>query len=324
MERRHELMIIPRLRLLLILLSTTFIVFSLIAEPAFSADDSQCLTCHVKMKERAKSVHAAIALGCSSCHVAVEGTTHPGQKGSIKLTQPMPGLCYTCHDESQFKGKSVHTPITSGMCTGCHDAHQSNYAKILLADVPGLCYNCHDETRFKGKYGHATIGMCTGCHSPHASKASKLLGSEMPDVCYSCHDKAKFTKKSLHAVVSMPGGCTLCHTPHVSSDKAMLVQPLFELCTSCHTNKSDGRHIVALPGGPGAVKIHPMKGVPDPATVKMKKVRNEKTGREEEVRDADNPLEREMTCTTCHDPHSSDFRKLFPQKNICARCHKFY
>ncbi len=77
---------------------------------------------------------------------------------------------------------------------------------------------------------------------------SKLLSNEMPDACYACHEKAKFTKKTVHAVVSMPGGCTLCHTPHVSNDKAMLVQPLFELCTSCHANKSDGRHIVSIPG----------------------------------------------------------------------------
>jgi predicted CXXCH cytochrome family protein len=319
MDRRHELMITTRLRLLLILLSTTFVFGSVLADSAYSAEENQCLTCHVKLKEKTKSVHAAIALGCSSCHVAVDGKTHPGQKGSIKLTQPMPGLCYNCHDESKFKGKSVHTPITSGMCTGCHDPHQSNYSKILLNDMPGLCYNCHDETKFKGKYGHATIGMCTGCHAPHASNASKLLGSEIPDVCYSCHEKTMFTKKSVHAVVSMPGGCSLCHTPHVSNDKAMLVQPLFELCTSCHANKSDGRHIVALTGK----KIHPLKGVPDPATVKMKQVIDEKTGLKTEVRDRNNPSEREITCTTCHNPHSSDFRKLFPQKNMCARCHRF-
>jgi predicted CXXCH cytochrome family protein len=314
-------MIITRLRLFLLLLSMTFIVFPVLADPAFSADDSQCLTCHVKMKERAKSVHAAIALGCSSCHAAVEGKTHPGQKGSIKLTQPMPGLCYTCHDESKFKGKSVHTPITSGMCTGCHDPHQSNYSKILLADMPGLCYNCHDENKFKGKYGHATIGMCTGCHAPHASNASKLLGSEMPEVCYTCHEKAKFTKKSVHAVVSMPGGCTLCHTPHVSDDKAMLVQPLFELCTSCHANKSDGRHIVSLPG---KIKIHPLQGVKDPAFPGTKKIPDPFAPTKTlEVPDPENPG-RQMNCVTCHNPHSSDFAKLFPQGNICARCHRFY
>ncbi len=62
-DRRNELMLTAKLRLFTILLSTTFIVFSVLADPAFSADDSQCLTCHVKMKERAKSVHAAIALG---------------------------------------------------------------------------------------------------------------------------------------------------------------------------------------------------------------------------------------------------------------------
>lgn len=195
---------------ILLTLSTLFIFFSSLSPKPCLAQENPCLSCHTKFKERAKSVHAALGLGCQTCHKQVEGKSHPDQKGSMILIQKMPELCYTCHDGSKFKGNSVHTPVSSGMCTGCHDPHQSNYNKILLKDVPGLCYNCHDASRFKGKYGHAVIGMCTGCHNPHASKSGKLLTNDVPNVCYDCHEKAKFTKKHVHAVVTMPGGCSLC------------------------------------------------------------------------------------------------------------------
>ena len=270
------------------------------------------------MKERAKSVHAAIALGCQSCHKPVEGKKHPGQKGSIILNQKMPELCFTCHDESKFKAKSVHQPVSGGMCTGCHDAHQSNYPKILLKDIPGLCYNCHNESKFKGKAGHTNIGMCNGCHNPHSSNFNKILLKEQPDLCYTCHEKSKFTKKYVHSVIPV-AGCTACHTPHTGQFPSLLLNPLFELCTSCHAAKSDGRHIVTLPGK----KIHPLKGVKDPLFPGTKKIPDPlKPEKELEVPDPDNPG-REITCASCHNPHSSDFMKLFPRKDICARCHKY-
>lgn len=304
-----------------IFITVIFAILGLLTVPAYSADQNQCISCHVKFKERAKSVHAALALGCSSCHESVAGMTHPGQKGSIRLIQPMPGLCYTCHDEANFKGKYLHTPVTTGMCTACHDAHQSNFNKILLKDQPAVCYECHKESKFKGKSVHAPVGggLCTGCHNPHASNSENILLSDVPEVCYICHDKALFTKKNVHAVVSMPNGCNLCHNPHASDIKPILLQSITPLCVGCHTTKADGRHVVSLPGK----NIHPIKGI-DPATVKMIKVPDPNNpGREMEIRDPDSPG-KEIECVTCHDPHSSDFRKLFPQGNICGRCHKYY
>ncbi|MBM4147258.1 MAG: cytochrome C, partial [Nitrospira sp.] len=160
---------------ILTFLSILLITFCLLPFEFSSAEEIQCVTCHVKLAQKAKSVHAAIALGCQSCHKTVEGKTHPGQKGSIALKQNMPGLCYNCHDETKFKGKSVHQPVSGGMCTGCHDPHQSDFPKILIGKVPDLCYNCHSESKFKGKSGHTLLGMCTGCHNPHSSDSDKIL-----------------------------------------------------------------------------------------------------------------------------------------------------
>jgi predicted CXXCH cytochrome family protein len=307
----------------LIFITVIFAILGLVTVPAYSADQTQCISCHVKCKERAKSVHAALALGCASCHESVAGMTHPGQKGSVRLIQPMPGLCYTCHDEANFKGKYLHTPVTTGMCTACHDAHQSDYNKVLLKDQPGLCFDCHKETKFKGRSVHAPVGggLCTGCHNPHASNSENILLSDVPEVCYTCHDKALFTKKNVHAVVSMPNGCNLCHNPHASDTKPILLQAIDPLCISCHSTKTDGRHIVSLPG---KNKIHPLQGAKDPLFPGTKKIPDPfNPAKELEVPDPDNPG-RDINCVTCHNPHSTDFTKLFPQRNICARCHTFY
>lgn len=292
---------------------------SVISNSIFAAAQNPCLDCHDKFKARTKSFHAAIALGCPSCHTTVAGKTHPGQKGSIVLTQNMPGLCYSCHDESKFKNKAVHQPVASGLCTGCHDPHQSNYPKILLKDIPGLCYNCHQESKFNGGKGHTNIGMCNGCHAPHSSNYDRLLLNNQPELCYTCHDKAKFTKKYTHSVIPV-AGCTSCHTPHISKNPSLLLTSnIQEMCLACHVNKNDGRHVVSLPGG----KAHPISGVTDPATLKWIKVKDPKTGEEREIPDPKNPGT-QMTCASCHNPHSSDFRKLFTEARICHRCHKNY
>ncbi len=309
-----------KLLIVLVVISTLFIISGPFTLQAYSAQENPCLSCHAEFNQRAKSVHAALGMGCTACHKAVEGKNHPSQKGSIILTQNMPGLCYGCHDESKFKGKAVHSPVSGGMCTTCHNAHQSNSPKLLVKDVPGICYNCHNESKFKGgKSGHTNIGMCTGCHNPHSSNISKILRNNQPDLCYSCHEKSKFSKKYVHSIISA-GGCTSCHIPHISNNPYLLsAGSVNELCLTCHVAKADGKHIVTLPGK----RIHPIKGK-DPSTVKMIKVPDPKNpGKEMEIPDPNDPG-KEITCATCHDPHSSDFAKLFTQKNICARCHRYY
>jgi predicted CXXCH cytochrome family protein len=305
------------LLVIVIVMGIFFIASGLFAPQSYSADNDTCLACHPDLKEKTKSFHAALGMGCSVCHKQVGGKNHPAEKGSIELTQPMPGLCYTCHDEAKFKGKSVHQPVSGGMCTGCHNPHRSNYPKILLNDVPALCYNCHDQSKFKGNSGHTLVGMCNGCHDPHSSNSVNLLKGDQPAICYTCHEKSKFSKKYVHSIIPA-GGCTSCHIPHTSRYPALLSTDIDELCSTCHTGK-DGRHIVSIPGK----RIHPIKGK-DLSTVKKIKVPDpNRPGREIEIEDPNSPP-KQMHCTTCHDPHSSDYENLFPQKNICSKCHQFH
>jgi len=216
--------------------------------------------------------------------------------------------CLQCH-EDLTKGKSVHAAVSMG-CTSCHTAvdardvpHKmtTKIPKGLSAEQPDLCYGCHDKSLFDKKIVHAAIGMgCTGCHNPHASKYAKLLTADPPELCYSCHDKGMFTKKKVHPPVAA-GQCTVCHAPHSSGMASLLEKPVDELCGTCHEGKTSGKHILA---GYGLGDKHSTKGRPDPS----------RPGKE-------------MSCTSCHSPHSSNGKFLFLDEavhsgNLCLLCHK--
>ena len=283
------------------LTALVFIVLVFPVARTCAAEQNPCLLCHAEINKPATSLHAALASGCQSCHMPVEGKKHPEQKNSIALIQTIPGLCYTCHDREQFKGKSIHPPVVTATCTACHNPHRSNFKMLLLKDVPGLCFECHIESNFKGKSVHRPVGegLCMSCHKPHASRFNAMLINDPPELCYRCHDKKMFTKKYVHVPAAIPNGCNLCHYPHAGSTRDLLLHPVLELCTSCHADQKNGMHILGASNMGFGETIHPVRGVPDPS----------------------NPSE-EITCTSCHNPHSSDFHKLYITKYLCKRCHK--
>jgi predicted CXXCH cytochrome family protein len=234
--------------------------------------------------------------------------------------------CLTCHSEYNQPAKSIHSIVKTG-CDICHKPVEGKNHPVdkksiqLVQAMPGLCYTCHKEAGFKGPVVHAFLagGKCTACHNAHRSENEKLLVSKPPDLCYMCHDSKKFTKKNVHKVLSAIG-CTGCHLPHVSKEPALLPKPVFEVCVACHKEQGSGRHIIALPGR----KVHPLKGAKDLSTIRMIKVPHPtKPGVEIEVPDPDTPG-KEMTCVSCHDPHSSDYPMLKLESNLCQRCHTKY
>jgi predicted CXXCH cytochrome family protein len=110
-----------------------------------------------------------------------------------------------------------------------------------------------------------------------------------------------FTKKTVHAALA-GGTCGDCHHPHASDNLFQLVKPIDDLCISCHSeaNIGNGVHIARGFKASG----HPVKEKKDPR----------RTGRE-------------FACSSCHDPHSSDWAKLYRYKaqsafELCQYCHK--
>jgi len=211
--------------------------------------------------------------------------------------------CLKCHKNFDMHTKNIRSASKIG-CGACHLAEQGkkhpkqkNSIKLKY-DIPGLCYDCHRESEFIGHNIHAPMaeGRCTVCHNVHQSRFKSLLVSKTPDLCYKCHDKTKFTKKYTHKVALNSCG-RRCHNPHASEKPYLLSLSINDDCAGCHKAQETGRHIVSLPAG----HIHPIKGVPNPK----------------------NPT-KEMGCTSCHNPHSSNFAKLFLSGQKCKRCHQSY
>jgi len=119
------------------------------------------------------------------------------------------------------------------------------------------------------------------------------------ETCMKCHDNV-LGGKFKHGPVDA-GLCSLCHNPHASPNPAWLRKSSWDLCATCHTSQAMGRHVVA-----GYVKSssHPTRGKRDPSR----------------------PGKR-MSCSSCHEPHSSEARDLFAynvktRPALCNVCHR--
>lgn len=255
-----------------------------------------CLLCHDSPVKEGEKAHPAVSEGsCTDCH-----SPHSSQSPKI-LKEKIPELCYECHDRKDKK-MYVHSAVLLGRCLRCHKSHSSPYSSLLTQkDGRDVCFVCHYDDLSNRKYIHPHLtqgGVCTDCHDPHQSDFENNLHSGLPQLCYECHE-SKSEGKVVHQPVK-DGKCTTCHNPHGTDLPFMLYSPINELCSSCHKDKSDGTHIFTG----FAQKFHPVSGDRDP----------KREGKP-------------FSCTSCHNPHSSDNLKLFyegkDKRDMCRRCHAF-
>lgn len=252
------------LPLLLVLAGSFPAVPSLAQEPL-------CVKCHAKLLKDKPVVHAAVTMGCTSCH------------GNIAAPNKVP-----------------HKKIT-------------NIPKGLSAEPPELCFNCHDKAPFARKSVHPALASgCLTCHDPHATKEPKLLISAPLELCTTCHDKAPFSRKNIHMPVA-GGMCPTCHDPHSSEQFALLAKPLLQLCADCHGEVLKSQHAIA-----GFVQNgHPVG-----------QAKKDRLGKDIAPPSDPNRQGRPFSCPSCHNPHSSDFRRLFrfaarTTMELCTNCHQY-
>ena len=234
--------------------------------------ENLCLSCHnqgVNVPEKG-SRHAALDMGCETCHVTHKTGADPTTENQFHLTKAAPALCLDCHDVKDASLQKAHQnqPFGTANCLGCHDPHQSPVPKLMAKfmhppfadkscemchapaqdgkvvltqkDVKALCVTCHDEQAKKietAKVQHpGAAGDCTDCHNPHASAQPGLPKTDAVNICLGCHsDVADLGKKAhLHQPVFQQG-CAVCHDAHGNDNPRLLrADNTNALCLECH------------------------------------------------------------------------------------------
>jgi len=243
--------------------------------------ENLCLGCHeqgVKVPDKG-SRHAALDMGCDSCHVTHKVGEIGKQEFDYHLTKAVPELCLGCHDTKEAKLVAAHQgqPFAGATCTSCHDPHDSKSPKLMQkylhppfgdkscdtchqpakggkvvltqSETRALCATCHDDQAKQietAKVAHpGAQGDCTQCHNPHAGRYPRFVQPSPVAACESCHsEEAEIhkTKKVLHPP-AFQQGCSVCHTPHGGEREHLLRADTNHLCLTCHGMNAKGTKV---------------------------------------------------------------------------------
>jgi len=310
--------------------------------------DNLCLTCHNTGVDVLKggSRHAALDMGCDTCHVTHK-TGDPAQREfAFHLTKDAPALCQDCHDVKDVAMLKAHQnqPIAKADCLQCHDPHQSKAPKLMQAfmhnpfegkqcdtchaparddkvvltqkDAKSLCVMCHEDVAKQiatAKVQHpGAAGDCTDCHNPHAGSSPGFLQPGPVAACLACHSDQteQFKKRHLHQPASEQG-CATCHEPHGSDNAHLLrAKSVNGLCLECHGPDANPQKVE----GASLVTIFDGKvKLPENYFSKVP-ILPLKYGRghpmeNHPVGDFIDPKTKapvHMDCLSCHQPHSGD------------------
>jgi predicted CXXCH cytochrome family protein len=313
-----------------------------------SAQENLCLSCHSVGVDAPKggSRHAALDMGCETCHV-IHKTGDPAQREFAgHLTKSTPQLCLDCHDVNGEEIRKAHQnqPLGAADCIECHDPHQSkspklmqaflhnpfenktcdtchqsaNNGKVVLtaADSKAVCLTCHEEQAKQiasAKVRHpGAQGDCTVCHNPHAGKTPGFLQPNPVAACLSCHSEQaeQFKKSHLHQP-AYAQGCATCHEPH-GGDNAHLLRAknVNALCLECHGPDASPQKLASehlVAIFDGKVRL-PENYLNKVPILPLKYGLGHPTENHpvSDVLNAKTKTQIAMNCLTCHQPHSGN------------------
>jgi len=262
--------------------------YELLKPMAGGVKENLCLSCHttgLNVPEQG-SRHAALDMGCETCHVTHKVGTEPTPENMYHLTKSAPALCVDCHDPKDSSLQKAHQnqPFGAANCLQCHDPHQSAAPKLMAkfmhppfadkqcevchapakdgkvvltqADAKSLCVMCHGELAKQiatAKVQHpGAAGDCTDCHSPHASKTPGLPKTDAVNICLQCHaDIAELAKKRNLHQPAFRQACGICHDAHGGERAKLLRSEGNQLCMQCHgtetvPQKVESEHVLTL------------------------------------------------------------------------------
>lgn len=265
--------------------------FQLLKPTSGDKDQNLCLTCHTQglnVPEKG-SRHAALDMGCETCHVTHKVGEHGKEEFDYHLTKSSPALCLDCHDAKDANLIKAHQgqPFATANCIQCHNPHQSASPKLIQAfahppfamnacdtchlpakdgkvvltnaDSRALCVSCHSEQAEKiekSKFQHpGAQGDCIACHNPHAGKTPGFIQPDPVNACLACHSEQadQFKKAHLHQP-AFGLGCATCHEPHGSNNEHLLRAKGSALCLECHgpdakAQKMESEHVITIFNG---------------------------------------------------------------------------
>jgi predicted CXXCH cytochrome family protein len=310
--------------------------------------DNLCLSCHnqgVDVPEKG-SRHAALDMGCDTCHVTHKTGVDPTLENRFHLTKGVPALCIDCHDPKDEGLQKAHQnqPFATANCVTCHDPHQSAVPKLMArflhppfaekscdtchaapkdgkvvltqADAKSLCVTCHSdkaEQIEKAKVQHpGAAGECTDCHNPHAGNTPGFVQPDPVTVCLNCHsDQAELRKKRYLHQPAFEQGCATCHEPHGGeNDHLLRVAKINDLCLECHGPDSEPKKLQSehlVAIFDGKVKL-PGNYFNSVPVLPLKYGLGHPT-EQHPVSDSVNPKTKTviaMNCLTCHQPHAGN------------------
>ena len=268
-------------------------------------DSAKCLECH-EDKTKGKSVHSAMATGCTSCHeIRVNKDVT-----RVKLITATPvALCITCHADKEaadIKG-TVHPPAVRD-CLSCHDPHSSDNKNQLLKPTSGgekdnLCLSCHKTGMNAPEKGsrHAALDMgCDTCHLTHKTGADPTeenrfhLTKSAPALCLDCHDAKDAGLQKAHQ--NQPFGsanCLQCHDPHQSAQPKLMRQvPASRPLRQRAARRATRRPRTARSSSPS---LTPNPSASPATTTRARQIESSKVPHPGAMGD----------CTDCHSPHAS-------------------
>ena len=190
-----------------------------------------------------------------------------------------------------FAKEEFHIPSNENKCTPCHQTTSKNLSKD--ASVEKECAPCHAPlSRLPYFHAPAASWECLKCHDSNGEKKFQLNADYSAKICFDCHSDKQddiSNKASVHGVVEQ---CNMCHDAHGADNDMLLVAPVNTICLTCHDDIAQKPHPVVN---------HPIEGRPDPF----------RKGKE-------------MSCVTCHNPHTSEHPQLLisPRMSLCQDCHK--
>jgi predicted CXXCH cytochrome family protein len=91
-----------------------------------------CFNCHDRAPFQKATVHAAIVLGCTTCH-----NPHSTDHAHV-LKEGIPRLCLNCHEERLTAQKGApHAVAGNEACSTCHHPHATDSPKLVRSPSEG-------------------------------------------------------------------------------------------------------------------------------------------------------------------------------------------